>query len=204
MRTLIAAVGALLATVALLGAGGAQEGLPPGHAPVRQPQPGQQEIEIGPRPDPLPEDVESVDAIIDAYYASLSAAPGEKRNWDRFLSLFASDSRLLVTRPTALRVELGFMDPEVFAKAQDRYLTVQGLYEKSLYRKVERFGPMAHVWSTFASRRTEQDDEPYARGMYSFQLFNDGKRWYIIGVMWTFENPANPLPPEYLPEDGGQ
>ena len=37
----------------------------------------------------------------------------------------------------------------------------------------------------------------FARGINSFQLFNDGSRWWIT-VYWEGEDPTHPLPEKYL------
>jgi hypothetical protein len=36
------------------------------------------------------------------------------------------------------------------------------------------------------------------RGINSFQLFNDGKRWWILSVYWQHESPKDQLPEKYL------
>ena len=56
-----------------------------------------------------------------------------------------------------------------------------------LKRVVSRSGNMAHVWSSYASARTE-GGEPYARGVNSITLFHDGERWWIMG--WMFDSSA--------------
>jgi hypothetical protein len=37
------------------------------------------------------------------------------------------------------------------------------------------------------------------RGINSIQLFNDGKRWWIVNVYWSQETKRNLIPQEYLP-----
>jgi hypothetical protein len=34
------------------------------------------------------------------------------------------------------------------------------------------------------------------RGVNIFQLYFDGKRWWILSMVWDEERPDNPLPPE--------
>jgi hypothetical protein len=36
------------------------------------------------------------------------------------------------------------------------------------------------------------------RGINSFQLLNDGKRWWVITIFWSQETPEMPLPEKYL------
>jgi hypothetical protein len=40
------------------------------------------------------------------------------------------------------------------------------------------------------------------RGVDIFQLYNDGKRWWILSTVWDKESPDNPIPPELLSQKG--
>jgi hypothetical protein len=73
-----------------------------------------------------------------------------------------------------------------------------GFTERELARRVERFGHLAHVWSTYEGRIDRADAKPI-RGVNSIQLVHDGKRWWITSVLWQQEDAANELPAEYLP-----
>jgi hypothetical protein len=73
-----------------------------------------------------------------------------------------------------------------------------GFYEKEIERRTEQFGQIAHVWSTYESRHSPDDPEPFMRGINSIQLFNDGSRWWIVNIYWQQETPTDPIPPAYL------
>jgi hypothetical protein len=45
----------------------------------------------------------------------------------------------------------------------------------------------------------ESTDAHPARGINSIQLFNDGARWWVVGLLWDTERPDKPIPPEFLP-----
>jgi hypothetical protein len=64
---------------------------------------------------------------------------------------------------------------------------------------VERFGSIAHVFSTYESRHTAQDSVPFTHGINSIQLFFDGTRWWVVTVFWDAERPGLTIPREYLP-----
>ena len=74
----------------------------------------------------------------------------------------------------------------------------KGFFEREIHRVTRRYGPIAHVWSTYESRRTS-DGPVFARGINSIELFWDGTRWSIANAIWTDESAASPIPPEYLP-----
>jgi hypothetical protein len=73
-----------------------------------------------------------------------------------------------------------------------------GFYEKEIARRTEQFGNIAHVWSIYESRHNKNDPEPFMRGINSIQLFNDGKRWWIVNIYWQQESAENPIPQKYL------
>ena len=57
---------------------------------------------------------------------------------------------------------------------------------------------MTHAFSTYESRRKANDEKPFARGINSIQLLNDGKRWWVVTVYWQAERPDSPIPAQYL------
>jgi hypothetical protein len=77
-------------------------------------------------------------------------------------------------------------------------LLQQGFYETEIARRTEQFGRIAHVWSTYESRHDPSDPAPFMRGINSFQLFNDGRRWWILSVYWQHENAEHAIPQSYL------
>ncbi|MGZ4815450.1 MAG: hypothetical protein ACXVZV_08580 [Terriglobales bacterium] len=70
--------------------------------------------------------------------------------------------------------------------------------EREIHRVTERFGNIAHVWSTYESRRTP-DGPVIARGINSIELFWDGNRWWIANAIWDQETPTKAIPKEFLP-----
>ena len=52
---------------------------------------------------------------------------------------------------------------------------------------------MTQVLSSYESKRAP-DGKPFERGVNSFQVLNDGKRWWIVSIFWDSERLDNPLP----------
>jgi hypothetical protein len=141
-----------------------------------------------------------MDAIIAALYDVISGPAGQARDWNRFRSLFAPDARLIPTgRTPEGQARLTVIDPEGYIKRSSAALS-QGFFEKEISREVNRFGSIAHVFSTYETRRKADDAQPMARGINSIQLFFDGARWWIVSVYWQAERPDSPLPAAYLPK----
>ena len=149
-----------------------------------------------------PRDVGSIEAIIAAAYDVISGPAGQKRDWQRERSLFIPGARLIPTtrEPGATRVddELAILDVDGFIARSASYFDKNGFYEKEVARRIERFGNIAHVWSTYESRRKADDPTPFMRGINSIQLLYRDNRWWIVSIYWQHESPENQIPEKYL------
>jgi len=147
-----------------------------------------------------PADVASPDAILAACYDVISGPAGQKRDWDRFRSLFLPGARLV---PSGPKKDGGFfaraVTPDEYAKFADTYFEKNGFAENEIARKSERYGNIMQIFSTYASRHDAKDPEPFERGINSFQLFYDGARWWIVTIYWQGETKEAPIPKEFLP-----
>jgi hypothetical protein len=150
-------------------------------------------------PEAKPADVASADAILASVYDVISGPKGQPRDWDRFRSLFAPGARLIPIRhaPDG-KVEARVLDVEGFVALAKPGTERDGFYEREIARRSEAFGSLTHVFSTYESRRAKDDEKPFARGINSFQLLNDGKRWWVVTIYWEAERPDNPVPEKYL------
>lgn len=148
------------------------------------------------------DDVGSIDAIIAAAYELISGPAGKKRDWDRLRSLFFPGARLIPTAKEAGRDDVdlapNLLDVDGFIARVEPAFEKAGFYETEIARRVERFGQIAHAWSTYESRRDPNDPKPFMRGINSIQLFNDGKRWWILSIYWQPETVEHPIPENYL------
>ena len=145
------------------------------------------------------EDVASIDAIGDAGYDIISVAPGEAPDWARDSSLYLPDIRFVTIGNAADdgTARANVMSHDEFIGMSAGGLS-DGFIEREIHRTTQRFGNMAHVFSTYEFRRTE--DEPVlGRGINSIQLFHDGTRWWIVGAAWRSETEESPIPAEFLP-----
>ena len=164
-----------------------------GEKPSPQPSP------VTASPQANPTDVASIDSIVAALYDVISGPAGKKRDWDRMRSLFIPGARLIPTgaRPTG---EYGsrVLSVEDYIQRSSPLLEKEGFFEKEVSRQTDAFGQIAHVFSTYESKHTAEDAKPFARGINSIQLMNDGKRWWIVTIFWQGEDAKNPLPEKYL------
>jgi hypothetical protein len=151
-------------------------------------------------PPARPADVASPDAIIAAAYDVISGAKGEPRDWNRFRSLFLPGARLIPTMPK--EPGPGFsaivLTTEEFVTRATAHFDTQGFYEKGTARRLEQYGDIAQAFGTYESRHAPSE-EPFTRGINSFQLFFDGSRWWLVTILWWAETPETPIPKEFLP-----
>ena len=136
--------------------------------------------------DARPEDVSSIDGIIKAYYEVVSGPAGETPDAARDKTLHHPDAWV------AIAGEGPSGEPRVRVMSLDDYYgddapRTEGFWEWETDRVVQRSGNMVHVWSSYASARTE-GGEPYTQGVNSITLFWDGARWWIMG--WMYDDSA--------------
>ena len=146
-----------------------------------------------------PADVNSIDAIIKATYDVISGEANEKRDWQRFHSLFHPDARLIPSgkNPQTNVVSAKAFTPDQYIERSEPFLN-QGFFEQEISRKTQIFGSIAQVFSTYEAKKTASDEKPFMRGINSFQLLFDGKRWWIVTIYWQAETQEHPIPKEFL------
>jgi len=144
-------------------------------------------------PAPKAEDVKSSEAIVHAAYDVISGPAGD-RDWSRFRSLFLPQARFTEVgkAPDGSTYVISWGVDE-FVRDAGVVFAKEGFYEKGIVNKPESFGGMTQVLSSYESRHSPSD-KPFTRGVNSFQVLNDGKRWWIVSIFWDSERPDNPLP----------
>ena len=156
-----------------------------------------------PAPDPFAgvpaakaDDVKSVESLLAALYDVISGPAGE-RDWNRFRSLFMPNARLTSAEKSpdgTVRVRPNSV--EDYVRLGGNYFLKNGFFEKPIVSRVQTFGNVAQVFSSYESRHAP-GEAPFARGINSFQLAYDGKRWWVVSILWDSERPDNPLPKEF-------
>ena len=153
-------------------------------------------------PAPRADDVKSIDSILAALYGVISGPAGE-RDWDRFRSLFLPQGRLSsATKNPDGSFRVRPMSVEDYAKGAGSYFAQHAFYESPLVNRIETFGNVSQVFSSYESRHTP-GEAPFARGVNSIQLLYDGSRWWIVSILWDQERDDNPLPKELASKSSG-
>lgn len=155
---------------------------------------------------PLPGDVESPEALMDAAYDTFRRAPGENINWERWRSLYAPDAvlipnveqtdgewRILSVEDFVAWIEAIFAEHSPIGSPRDH-----GLAEDEIHRTMERYGDVVQVLSTY-ERRPYDSDVIDGRGINAFTLVQNDGRWWIVAVAWDEESGAGAVPERYMP-----
>ena len=123
-------------------------------------------------------------------YAVISGPAGKARDWERMKTLFTSDARLY-----AISTRRGLSGGTLadYIANNGPVLERIGFTEKELARRVEIYGNLAQVWSSYQA--SSSDGSVNMRGINSFQLARqpDG-RWLVHSILWQQENPSLKIP----------
>jgi hypothetical protein len=151
-------------------------------------------------------DVDTIEHLVASLYDVISGPAGKPRDWDRFRSLFLPDGRLCVIRPDApakdnqpaRKSDAVCRTPDMYVERNDPYFKTNGFFERSVANRIEEFGNLVHVWSTYESRHATTDPAPFARGINSLQIVHAQGRFWIASIIWDDERPGLTLPEKYL------
>lgn len=134
------------------------------------------------------------ESLVRALYEIVSGPANGKKDWERLKRLHSPSAMIT---PTQHRAGGAFAAaPQTllsFVALNERLFADRGFYEREIAQRVQRFGHIAHVWSSYETRE-RQDSPVQSRGINSFQLLNDGQRWCVLSATWDIDTPEHPLP----------
>ena len=136
----------------------------------------------------------TIDALMTALYASISGPPGGQ-DFELSRRLYHPDVRLVRTRLDASGrpVAYSFSGEEYEANAK-ALLADTPFYEVETERRTVRFGNIAQIFSAYEARTAPEGGELIKRGMNCAHLFNDGKRWWLMHLIWDDEREGVEVP----------
>ena len=146
-----------------------------------------------------PADTASIEAIVAALYDVISGPAGQKRDWGRMRSLFHPEAKLVPLLKAKDGTRAIHLKVDDYVTRSGPMLERDGFFEQEIARKVDRFGDLAQVFSTYEGRRKLDDAQPFLRGINAIQLCHQQGRWWILQIAWQQEADAGPIPAEYLP-----
>ena len=134
------------------------------------------------------EDEAAIGAAIDEMYAMISG-PAGPRDWSRQENCFLPEARQVRTWVDGEgRAAKKSMSLEDYSRDTTPFFAANDFYEVEVGRRINVFGNIAHVWSSYEARRSPDDADVERRGINSIQLFKDADRgWRIIHMIWDNE-----------------
>jgi hypothetical protein len=144
-----------------------------------------------------------MDALLHAIYDVISGPAGD-RDWNRFRSLFVPQARFTQTmKAPDGNVAVNLLSVDDFVTMAGDIFKKEPFYENAIVNRTQTFGSVTQVFSSYESRRAP-GAKPFERGINSIQMINDGKRWWVLSILWDEERPDNPLPAEYVKASAGK
>lgn len=146
------------------------------------------------------EDSAAPEKVVSEFFA-LGSGPAGPRDFDRMRSLFATGGRVITIRRPKANVKI---EPatavtrsiDEYIQEAQKYLATNPNYERVVKTWVERYANLAQVFCAFEASNSLAGEITF-RGVGSFQLLWDGKRWWILTAYWQGERPNEPLPTRY-------
>ena len=144
------------------------------------------------------DEVGTLDGIMKAYYDVVTVKKGEKVSYERDSLLHVPNALVgMVQYNKAGDAKLNLVSLRKFHQDSDPYLEKNGFYETEISRKVENFGAVYQVWSTYETRNFP-GGPLLERGINSIQLYFDGKRFWFLSWVFDNESKEHPIPKKYL------
>lgn len=136
-------------------------------------------------------DIAAIERAVDAVYAAISGPAGQPRDFAHMRTLFTPEARLTAIGANGLTG--GTLDDYIARSGET--LVSSGFTERGLVNRVEVYGDLAHVWSSYEGSFTGPDGSTGSvRGINSFQLVRQDGRWLVQSIFWQAEAPGRPLP----------
>ncbi len=144
-----------------------------------------------------PDDVSTIDNIINAYY-EITSGPSGQRDWKRYRHLFQPEAQINA-RVFGVSGKLQYVTGTLneYIAQVDEYFTLNGFFEMEIGRKVHEYRDVAQVFSAYDTKLAT-NQMSYHRGIKSIQLVHDQDRWWIVNILYNNESSRNPIPDEYL------
>ena len=144
------------------------------------------------------EAVKTIDGIINESLKIITGERGINRDWEAYRNLFTPNAQLTVLNH-GKNGENKFktFSLEEFVRIGMKFYENDGFIEYELTKTVDEYNGIAHAFQSYYAKELEIEE----RGINSYQLLHDGKRWWITSILWTNDRNGVQLPNEYLKKD---
>jgi hypothetical protein len=139
--------------------------------------------------------VKSVDGIVTAVLKTLSLPEKTEKDWNYMKDLFAPHARFNVLfHMKDGTKKLNSFTVEEFIEKIASGSSNGGFVEYEIKKTVEEYNGIAQVFQSYQVIQGEHKE----KGINSYQLAFDGRRWHIVNILWTSDRNGISLPEKYL------
>lgn len=144
-------------------------------------------------------DVSTPAALVQAAYECVSGGVGKERDWKRMRTLWLKSARIVLASENYQgKIRFENLTLEEYITRVGDYYQEEGFIIVELAQSAQRFGSIAHIWSTFEIRKGSLTGPVVNRGINSWQLARHDGRWWISQLCMDFESSRQPIPDRYL------
>jgi hypothetical protein len=134
-------------------------------------------------------------ALVKEVLATLSGEETKTRDMAYFKQLFHPKAQLTVVNAR----DNGEKSIVVFGL--DEFVEVAGknyqnafFYEEEIASRIDEYNGIAQVFQSFTLKASNRQEQ----GINSYQLAFDGKRWWVVSLIWTNNRNGVAIPEKYL------
>lgn len=138
--------------------------------------------------------VKTIDGTINEVLKIITGERGMNRDWEAFRYLFTPNAQITVLRHEKNNVNTPVTySLEEFVRLGMRFYENHGFTEYELAKTIDEYNGIAHAFQSYYAKELDIEEQ----GINSYQLVHDGKRWWIVSLLWTNNRNGIPLPKEY-------
>lgn len=146
-----------------------------------------------PQTDKPVEAVESIDGIVNEVLNLITGKKNKVRDWEAFRNLFAADAQISVlNHQQDGKAVLSTYTLEEFVRIGKQFYEQDGFIEYEIKKIVQEYNGIANVFQSYYAKELTVEE----KGINSYQLVFDGKRWWITNILWTSDRNGVELPQE--------
>lgn len=138
----------------------------------------------------------SIESIVKESLEFISGTSDHAGDWEYYRSIFDANARFAILKQGKGEVQYLSFPLEDFVRRGKAVYNDGKMVERELHKTVNNWNGIAQVFQSYEVVIGDKKET----GINSYELYNDGTRWWITSVVWTSDSNGTPLPKAYLGE----